>query len=128
MYQLFALLALMICGVTEAIPMESALIMLSLVLLFNSAAFYWVVWSAVIGTIKFYFQDDLNGNVILARKVTEWAGAYFVYMGGLELVAAFLLPWLLITTASDICALLLQSGFLEFEEDTEEVKTEDIDE
>ena len=128
MYQLFALLALMICGVTEAIPMESALIMLSLVLLFNSAAFYWVVWSAVIGTIKFYFQDDLNGNLILARKVTEWAGAYFVYMGGLELVAAFLLPWLLITTASDICALLLQSGFLEFEEDTEEVKTEDIDE
>jgi len=128
MYQLFALLALMICGVTEAIPMESALIMLSLVLLFNSAAFYWVVWSAVIGTIKFYFQDDLNGNLILARKVTEWAGAYYVYMGGLELVAAFLLPWLLITTASDICALLLQSGFLEFEEDTEDVKTEDIDE
>lgn len=128
MYQLFALLALMICGVTEAIPMESALIMLSLVLLFNSAAFYWVVWSAVIGTIKFYFQDGLDGNLILARKVSEWAGAYFVYMGGLELVAAFLLPWLLITTASDVCALLLQSGFLEFEEDTEDVKTEDIDE
>lgn len=128
MYQLFALLALMICGVTEAIPMESALIMLSLVLLFNSAAFYWVVWSAVIGTIKFYFQDGLDGNLILARKVSEWAGAYFVYMGGLELIAAFLLPWLLITTASDICALLLQSGFLEFEEDTEDVKTEDIDE
>ena len=128
MYQLFALLALMICGVTETVPMESVLIMLSLVLLFNSAAFYWVVWSAVIGTIKFYFQDDLNGNLILARKVSEWAGAYYVYMGGLELVAAFLLPWLLITTASDICALLLQSGFLEFEEDTEEVKTEDIDE
>ena len=118
----------MICGVTETVPMESVLIMLSLVLLFNSAAFYWVVWSAVIGTIKFYFQDGLDGNLILARKVSEWAGAYFVYMGGLELIAAFLLPWLLITTASDICALLLQSGFLEFEEDTEEVKTEDIDE
>lgn len=127
MFQSFALLVLMMLGSTGTLETESAVVMISLIILFSGLAFYWLLWSATIGTVKFYFQDNLNFTYIFARKITEWAATYYAYLNGLELIAVFLLPWLLISTMSDFFAMLIQYQFLEFE-DEDAIEPEDIDE
>jgi len=127
MFQSFALLVLMMLGSAGTLETESAVVMISLIILFTGLSFYWLLWSATIGTVKFYFQDNLNFTFIFARKVTEWAAAYYAYLNGLELIAVFLLPWLLISTMSDFFAMLIQYEFLEFE-DEDAIEPEDIDE
>ena len=127
MFQSFALLVLMMLGSAGTLETESAVVMVSLIILFTGLSFYWLLWSATIGTVKFYFQDNLNFTYIFARKITEWAAAYYAYLNGLELLAVFLLPWLLISTMSDFFAMLIQYQFLEFE-DEDAIEPEDIDE
>lgn len=127
MFQSFALLVLMMLGSAGTLETESAVMMVSLIILFTGLSFYWLLWSATIGTVKFYFQDNLNFTYIFARKITEWAAAYYAYLNGLELIAVFLLPWLLISTMSDFFAMLIQYQFLEFE-DEDAIEPEDIDE
>lgn len=127
MFQSFALLVLMMLGSAGTLETESAVMMVSLIILFTGLSFYWLLWSATIGTVKFYFQDNLNFTYIFARKITEWAAAYYAYLNGLELLAVFLLPWLLISTMSDFFAMLIQYQFLEFE-DEDAIEPEDIDE
>ena len=127
MFQSFALLILMMLGSAGTLETESVVVMVSLILLFTGLSFYWLLWSATIGTVKFYFQDNLNFTYIFARKITEWAAAYYAYLNGLELIAVFLLPWLLISTMSDFFAMLIQYQFLEFE-DEDAIEPEDIDE
>ena len=127
MFQSFALLVLMMLGSAGTLETESAVVMVSLIILFTGLSFYWLLWSATIGTVKFYFQDNLNFTYIFARKITEWAAAYYAYLNGLELIAVFLLPWLLISTMSDFFAMLIQYQFIEFE-DEDAIEPEDIDE
>lgn len=127
MFQSIALLVLMMLGSAGTLETESAVMMVSLIILFTGLSFYWLLWSATIGTVKFYFQDNLNFTYIFARKITEWAAAYYAYLNGLELLAVFLLPWLLISTMSDFFAMLIQYQFLEFE-DEDAIEPEDIDE
>ena len=127
MFQSIALLVLMMLGSAGTLETESAVMMVSLIILFTGLSFYWLLWSATIGTVKFYFQDNLNFTYIFARKITEWAAAYYAYLNGLELIAVFLLPWLLISTMSDFFAMLIQYQFLEFE-DEDAIEPEDIDE
>jgi len=127
MFQSIALLVLMMLGSAGTLETESAVVMVSLIILFTGLSFYWLLWSATIGTVKFVFQDNLNFTYIFARKITEWAAAYYAYLNGVELLAVFLLPWLLISTMSDFFAMLIQYQFLEFE-DEDAIEPEDIDE
>lgn len=119
-------LFLIMAGQYEIIPYEEAMYALATVMILFASGFYYILFGVIAGLRSIGLNPDMDIKMSVLHKTVEWLCIYALYESGFGLAAGIALPWILITTATDIFAILIITEVIELQPADEEDEEEDL--